>query len=139
MKELLGALRPIFRRHSEISIAYLFGSLAQDPGRPARDIDLAILLARPLYGLRRLRYQSTLIAELKLPLRDHPRLGNLPIDLVILNGADPLLAHQVIKKGVLLFSRRKVLDRNFRVQTMTRYFDARPLHDFFYTRTMRSR
>lgn len=47
-----------------------------------------------------------------------------------------VLAFQVIRYGKLLVERRPKADRDFKVRTMTRYHDAKPLHDFFYKQAM---
>lgn len=123
--KLSGALR----RHPEIELAYLFGSAAKGKKVP-RDVDVAILLSKPLKVTQKLGYIVKLCTELE---KTHPAHT---FDITILNSADPLLAFQVIQHGKLLVERHKKADTNFKVQTMTRYHDAKPLHDFFYKRAM---
>lgn len=117
------------RRHPEIELAYLFGSAAKGKKAP-RDVDIAVLLTKPLKTIQKLSYIVKLCTELEKASPAHT------FDITILNSADPLLAFQVIQHGKLLLERHKKADSNFKVRTMTRYHDAKPLHDFFYKRAM---
>ena len=51
------------------------------------------------------------------------------MDLVVLNGVPPLLAHRVISKGKLLFSRDDRTRTAFEVRTKLRYLDTKPLRE----------
>ena len=77
----------------EIPFAHLFGSLANGEFHKDSDIDLAFWYEGPesLFKLR--------VLEVVEPLA-----GSIPIDLVNLKNADPLLAHNVIS-GKVLFVR----------------------------------
>lgn len=122
-------LTSVLRRHSEIELAYLFGSAAKGKKVP-QDVDIAILLTKPLKVTQKLSYIVKLCTELQKTSPAHT------FDITILNTADPLLAFQVIQHGQLLLERHKKADSDFKVRTMTRYHDAKPLHDFFYKRAM---
>ncbi len=65
-------------------------------------------------------------------------LGTDRVDLAVLNGATPLLTHQVINKGKLLFSRDDRARTAFEVRTKLRYLDTKPLREiqrrYFYRR-----
>lgn len=119
----------VLHRHPEIELAYLFGSAAKGKKVP-RDVDIAILLRKPLKVTQKLGYIVKLCTELE------KAVPSQSFDVTILNAADPLLAFQVIQHGVLLVERHKKADSHFKVRTMTRYHDAKPLHDFFYKRAM---
>jgi len=77
----------------EVPFAHLFGSMASGEFREGSDIDLAFWYdgPDPLFKLRVLG-----VVE--------PLAGPIPIDLVNLKNADPLLAHNVIS-GKVLFVR----------------------------------
>lgn len=122
-------LTTVLRKHPEIELAYLFGSAVKGKGMP-RDVDIAILLTKPIKITQKLGYIVKLCTELGKVLPSHT------YDITILNTADPLLAFQVIQHGKVLLERRKKIDRDFKVHTMTRYHDAKPLHDFFFKRAM---
>lgn len=125
----ISKLTSVLRRHPEIELVYLFGSAAKGKKTP-RDIDVAVLLSKPLKVTQKLSYIVKLSTELAKMSPAHT------FDITILNTADPLLAFQVIQHGKLLLERRKKMDSDFKVRTMTRYHDAKPLHDFFYKRAM---
>lgn len=125
----LSKMTAVLRRRPEIVLAYLFGSAAKGAKAP-RDVDIALLLAKPLRSTQKLDYIVKLCTELE---KADPKFS---YDIIILNTADPLLAFQIVQHGKLLVERRRKADRDFKVQTMTRYHDAKPLHDFFFKRAM---
>ena len=83
----------------ELLEAYLFGSHARGTGQAHSDIDIAVFVDEQkiepgLFGYR---------AELTTALM--AGLGTNSVDVVILNGAPPLLYHRVLRDGSRLFSR----------------------------------
>jgi len=107
-------------KHAEIVAAYIFGSVAQGRARPDSDIDIAVLLVRPIPDARALRYRLKLTSELGAALhRDD-------VQLVVLNDAPPLLAHRVLSQGLLVFERSHAARVRFHVQTASRYADLVP-------------
>lgn len=128
-------LEPLFQRHTSIDLVYLFGSAAKGGKRPA-DIDIALLLKGPLRGVAKLNFMTRLTHEISTTFQDEKFFKKQRIEIVILNDASPFLCHQVIRHGKLLFEKNAKRDRDFRVKTMTRYFDSKPLHDFFYKHLM---
>jgi len=126
--EILQAeLNPFFLRRREILLAYLFGSTAQGRTHKRSDIDIALLVdeqkfkrldAQKPYG-----YKAFMIAELM------GLLCTNAIDLVLLHEASPLLAHEVISKGKILFCRDRdegILS-DFEIQIKHRYLDTKKL------------
>ena len=107
-------------RRREIQAAYIFGSVAQGRTRPDSDIDIAVLLTRPLTGDRALRYRLDLTVALGAALhRDD-------VQLVMLNEAPSLLAHRVLSRGVLVFERSRAARTRFQVETARRHADMVP-------------
>ena len=51
------------------------------------------------------------------------------IDLVSLNDASIVLAHEVVEGGVGLFARAPDIETNFVLRTRARYWDFRPYRD----------
>jgi len=51
------------------------------------------------------------------------------VDLVILNYATPLLSHEVIKYGEVIFCRDEEMRIQFEVRTLQQYIDTKPLRD----------
>jgi hypothetical protein len=91
--------------------------LAADPDRkiPVRDVDLAILTDPPL-GLWEL-----------LGLREDVALAvGGAIDLVSLNEAGVVLAHEVVDTGRCLYADPPELETDFVCRARMRYFDFKP-------------
>ena len=51
-------------KRREIAAAYIFGSVATGRTRPDSDVDVAVLLTRPLPSNRLLKYRLNLMADL---------------------------------------------------------------------------
>jgi len=120
-EEICNTLKLELSTRSEIIFAYLFGSVATKKANTLSDIDLAIYLD-PDYRHRKkgYGYQSEFITELSSLLLT-------PVDVVILNRASTILKYQVIKNGVLIFSRCDKTRREFHEKTIRDYLDLKPL------------
>ena len=106
---------------------YIFGSAATGKDRPGSDIDLAVMVAGAFSGLARVEMETALS---NLLCRD--------VDLVVFGQTAPLLQHQILKYGRLIYeaapgerilqevgARRHYLDANFLYRKMkTRGNDA---------------
>jgi predicted nucleotidyltransferase len=110
-------------RRKEIQAAYIFGSAATGRMRPGSDVDVAVLVDGSIRGSRMSRYRLALMADLASALQ------RLDVDLVLLNQANPLLAHRVLSKGKLVFERSASARVRFQVQTANRYFDLIPMFE----------
>lgn len=101
-----------------VQLVYLFGSAA-DPSRTAvRDVDLAVLTkpAVPFDELMRIR--ADLIAA-----------TGVEIDLVLLNHAPVVLAHEVADSGRCLYARDADVELEFVTRARSRYWDFKPFLD----------
>ena len=109
----------------EIAAAYIFGSVAAGSARRDSDVDIAVLLRRrpPAQGL--LKYRLRLIAEIG------SALGRYDIEVIILNEAPPVLAHQVLSKGKLIFERSASERVEFQVRTVNLYCDTEPMRELY--------
>lgn len=97
---------------------YLFGSAA-DPSSPgARDMDLAVLSDPPLTLDEVLRLRAQLVTDLQTP-----------IDLVSLNEAPIVLAHEVVETGICLYASPPEIETDFVTRTRARYWDFKPYRD----------
>jgi predicted nucleotidyltransferase len=116
-------LEEIFARQG-VTLAYLFGSQAEGRAGPLSDVDVAVLLGPdvpPRQGWS--DPQITLMDELA-------RLfGVKRVDVVILNRATPLLAHQVVKYGRVIYEDESRPAVDFAVYAISRYADSKPLRD----------
>ncbi len=120
-EQLLETLEADLSARPEIIFAYLFGSVAAEKSNHLSDIDLAVYLD-PTYRHREqgYGYQCELIAELS-------SLLSAPVDVVILNTASTVLKYQVIKSGILIFSRSNKARREFHEKAVRNYLDFKPL------------
>ena len=116
-------LAELFERQPDVVAAYLFGSQARgDPG-PLSDVDLAVWLDDHPEPGRRLSRQLALSAEAA------SLLGTDEVELVVLNGAPPLLAQRVIRDGQLLAERSALARVRLETEAIIRYLDTIPLRE----------
>lgn len=101
---------------------YLFGSQASGKARPMSDFDFAVKFGE--------KTKNTFKAKLKLMSELSGILKYEKVDLVDLEKADPILAFNVIKDGLVIFSRadqERIMDR---VKIMRIYYDRQ----YYYSR-----
>ncbi len=123
----LDELIPILAKDEGIVLAFLFGSYAVGKATSLSDVDIALLLSSETPRDGYLRYQlrySNLVSKM---LRDNR------MDVVILNTASPLLAHEAIK-GQILFERSPEARVNYLVDVQRRFLDLKNFYaiDFAY-------
>ena len=107
----------------DVIAAYLFGSLAQGRARPRSDVDTAILFADAS--------DSLAVGDRQLQLMDElERFADREVDVVILNTAPPILQHQVLQHGRLLYERDRQARVDFEVRAGQIYADLKPMYDF---------
>ncbi len=114
-----------FRGQDEVSALYLFGGLAKNRKTAESDIDIAVLideskLKRKSFELLRKKYYTV-----------SPTFSMRPIDIVILNTAQPFLKHQVLKTGRILFDRNRKLRVRFTTNAIIEYLDYKPIQDTY--------
>ena len=110
-------------KRREIQAAYLFGSAASGRTRPDSDLDVAVLLTRPIGASRSLDYRLKLMTDLGAALH------RSDVDVVILNGAPLLLAHRILSQGTLVFERSASARVRFHVRTAALYADMVPMFE----------
>lgn len=99
-----------------IRLIYIFGSYAKGNNNEKSDIDIAVLLNNDYNPMDKLE----LIGELTSVLRRED------IDLVILNSSNPVLRHQVIKYGKLIYMESEDVKVDFEVKVLKEYMDMEP-------------
>jgi len=106
-----------FKKHSEIEVAYIFGSVAQGKSSPLSDIDIAILVDRDKIDEKvyRYGYKAEILSDLIKLLKTNA------IDLVILNEANTLLRHRVLYSGKILHSKNETKRIAFQTTTISKY------------------
>ncbi|MDZ7261490.1 MAG: nucleotidyltransferase domain-containing protein [candidate division KSB1 bacterium] len=116
-------LKGYFTKRPEVLFAYLFGSQAKGRSHRFSDIDVAIFVDYNLCQPQNFGYEAYVIADLMQVLKTND------VDLVILNEASPLLSHQVIKYGRLVFSRDEARRIHFVVESFKKYGDTQKMRD----------
>jgi predicted nucleotidyltransferase len=124
MSEWMPSLLEYLAAQPDVVAAYIFGSVAQGRARPQSDVDIAVLLAADLDEETRFDRRLRLGWEVE-------RLIGRQTDLVVLNDAPPLLQHQVLKHGRLIFERDRAARVEFEVRAGQIYADLKPMYDFF--------
>jgi uncharacterized protein len=117
------ALAELFERQPDVVAAYLFGSQARGDAGPLSDVDLAVWLDDDPEPDRCLSRQLALSAQAAL------LLGTDEVELVVLNGAPPLLAQRVIRDGEVLAERSALARVRLETEAIIRYLDTIPLRE----------
>jgi len=118
-----GALQRLARALDRTGVvaAALIGSQARDTAGPLSDVDIGVWHDPTLDSPARLRLRLTLAQAAA------QALGSEEVDVVLLNGATPLMRHRAMRDGRRLVER----DRKTRVALETRglldYLDTAPL------------
>ena len=112
----LGRLKDFFKNEGRILLVFVFGSFAVGRITSHSDIDLALLFERPpdVDETNRLRDELT-------------GLLHREADVVVLNSASPILRMQVLKTGVLVFSKARQHFHQFFVDTVNQYDDLKQI------------
>lgn len=110
IKKFAGANEPIVA-------AYVFGSCATGRERPVSDVDIAIMIRGSIDTFERVRMETEL-----------SNLLGKDADLVIFGSASPLLRHQILKYGHLVFEANR--RERIRQETTARweYLDSLTLY-----------
>jgi len=122
-EKILNILKKYFRNKPEIVVSYLFGSYARNQSNSLSDIDIALLLNKKIEKEGELIYKAKLIADLMSVLKT-----NL-VDIVCLNSAPPLLAHRVIRDGIIIDSKDEKARIFFETLSLNQYIDTKPLRE----------
>lgn len=111
-------IRDYLHARNDTVAAFIFGSCASDKETTESDIDIAVLLNEEAdcnnYGLEK---QTMITSIIELVSFDK-------IDVAILNNGTPLLCHEVIKNGELLFSKDEKKRIEFTAKATKRYLDT---------------
>jgi len=105
----------ILEHYPFVQAAYLFGSHAEGRGRPDSDIDLALVGPREKLQACKLDILTDLTAE-----------GLDPIDLVLLDGADPVLRFEAVHPNCLVYARAGFDHGGYFSRCVREYFDLEP-------------
>ena len=116
----LQRLEKEFGADRDVDAVYLFGSYAKGRPTPLSDLDIGILLRDDVpvdsYFSRRLKYMAQCAGALKTDR----------VDVVLLNNAPLLLAHNIISCRKVLFERSPEHRVAFEVDRIARFLDFKP-------------
>jgi hypothetical protein len=118
IKNKIDNIRELLAYLPEVEFAYLFGSQVSGSAEVLSDIDIGVYVDMQ---------ENRLLYRLKLLERMQCLVGHVPVDLVVLNDAPPVLKYEVIKYG-------RVLKENKEARVM---FETRVLSEFMDTEHLR--
>lgn len=113
-EQLTRDLTDVLAAEPGIAVAVLCGPAAAGWVRPDSDIDLAVLFVDHL----------TPQAPAERRRVEIERCTGRDVDLIVLNHASTIVAHQVVKTGVLLLCPRPDRDQHFIVRLISEYADV---------------
>jgi uncharacterized protein len=116
--DVLEPLRTVLERHDEISLAYLFGSVARSEHAESSDVDVAVLATNALSLDERGRLSEELARALGF---------SRAVDVIDLRDASPVLAAEVVRDGVTLVERDPRARFDFEMDAIRRFEDTRAL------------
>jgi hypothetical protein len=108
----------ILSAEPRVRVAYLFGSTARPSAVPPRDLDLAVCARPPLTLPELLRLQGQLQEAIRRPL-----------DLVSLDEAPIVLAHEIIEGGRCVYARSPDDETELVTRTRMRWWDWLPVRE----------
>lgn len=124
---LIKELKEFFLSNDNVVFAYLFGSYAEGKVRAGSDIDIAAYVA----GMKAEEY-----FEFKLKYKGElENILKLPVDLIIMNSAPPLLNHEIFKNGIILKNGNPSILSQFRVKNFYFYLDQMYIINKYLERT----
>jgi len=114
----IGQLKNYFHSRDDIIAAYIFGSYASMRTVAESDIDIAVLLDEEI-NIEKFGFIKQEITENIMELLSFDK-----VDIAILNSAPPLLCHEVIKKGNLIYAGDEEERTAFTAKATMRYIDT---------------
>lgn len=120
VRDLTERLRAALAARPEILDGYLFGSHARGEARAHSDVDLAVFVDPAAVPASPYGYEAELTTALM------GALGTNRIDVVVLNGAPPLLYHRVVRDGLRVLSRDLAATTTREGTALSRYCDFLP-------------
>ncbi|NMB41896.1 MAG: nucleotidyltransferase domain-containing protein [Firmicutes bacterium] len=118
-------LREYFVDKSDISVVYLFGSVAKGRATRNSDVDVAVLFVQGLPLTHRFERKLEIANDLEDLLKTE-------VDVVDLESADLYFIHQLMLDKVVILERD--IDRrvSFEVEKRKKYFDMKYFYDLYH-------
>lgn len=120
MPATLARIREALAQVPGIAAVWVFGSFARGTARPDSDVDFGVVLADR--GAAR-RVEPRWLGDLASRLES--AVGR-QVDVVLLDVQGPMLRHQVLVEGILVFDTDVARRMDFESETQSLYFDFRP-------------
>lgn len=117
LDDAIERLTRILSADPRVRVVFLFGSAARPGAVPPRDLDVAVS-ARPPLALAEL---------LALQGRLQEALPGIPVDLVSLDDAPIVVAHEIVEGGRCLHARSPDDETELVTRTRMRWFDWLPM------------
>jgi len=112
-------LRDFFKGRDEVILVYIFGSQVKGNFSSLSDVDIALYLDEKLNKKERFDLRLRLIVKV-CDILSYRR-----VDLIILNDAPLRLYYNIIKEGVILYSRDELKRIHSEVKIMSNYLDQK--------------
>ena len=111
--EQLERIRSVLEGFEGVRLAYVFGSVPHGTPKPSSDLDIAVLLAPK----ETTDVLDRIVAALETT-------SGRAVDLVDLAQAPPLLGHEIVTSGTILFARDEEERVRFVTRAVARYLDT---------------
>ncbi len=123
--DIVEKCKNVLMKYENILFAYIFGSYAKGNMRADSDVDIGIYL----------KEEMNIEEYLKIRM-DLTKICKRQVDLVVLNAATPLLKYEIYKNNILLFTRDRTIESNYKVKTLFEYNDIKRYLDMSYKKTI---
>jgi predicted nucleotidyltransferase len=118
-EEIVAEIARYFTAFDAAVAVYLFGSHAAGKSGPSSDVDVAVLGLATADRAANLELRARCIAELQQALR-------APVDVVLLEDADHILADEVLRHGSLVLETDRDAHVLWKASRITRILDFQP-------------
>jgi len=109
-------LNKIFKKN-QVILAYLFGSAVREKTGPLSDVDIAVLFSK------KVKRDDYFDRRLKLASEIDRALGVYKTEVICLNESPPLLKHEAVFNGILIFTKDFNLKREFELRVLQEFED----------------
>ena len=117
-------IEDILSKFDEIEFAYVFGSFLE--GKSFEDIDVALFVCRDMKPYKRLKFSMNVARKIEREIK--PRRE---IDVKVLNYVPINFQYEVIKTGMLVFSRNEAKRIRYESHTISQYLDYEETSTWF--------
>jgi len=111
----LNKVKQVLQGFPSVEAAYLFGSRAAGTANEQSDLDIALVVSKPL-GMQKLDILAEIIAQ-----------GIDHVDLVTLDKDDVVLKFEVIRHNVLIYAKNDFDHGGYYSKIIREYFDFIPI------------